>query len=255
MKTLSLAMIVRNEGATIERVLGCAKAFCDEMVVVDTGSSDDTAAKAAAMGAIVHRFAWADDFAAARNFAFSRCAGDWIVWLDGDDAIAPENQQRILDLKRTVLNDELEAVYLRYIYPPFRQWRERMARRDLFVRGKLRWKEPVHEFIDGIDQQRAAYFDDIAILHDTPPGRHQLKKDRNISILRRHVDNGATDDRSLYVYAVECLHSLLKDEGERVLARFFAQVRDHRISLRSLLQDVRFLRPFRRARAGARGAF
>jgi glycosyltransferase involved in cell wall biosynthesis len=124
MTTLSLAMIVRNEGQTIERVLDCAKAFADEMVVVDTGSTDDTIAKAKAKGAKVHYFSWIDDFAAARNYSFSKCAGDWIIWLDGDDVISPDNQKRILDLKRTVLNDELEAVYLRYLYPPFRQWRE-----------------------------------------------------------------------------------------------------------------------------------
>ena len=74
MSTLSLAMIVKNEGATIERALNCAKLFSDEMVVVDTGSTDDTVAKAKAMGAIVHHFAWIDDFVAARNFAFSKCA-------------------------------------------------------------------------------------------------------------------------------------------------------------------------------------
>jgi glycosyltransferase involved in cell wall biosynthesis len=225
MSTLSLAMIVKNEGATIERALGCAKLFSDEMVVVDTGSTDDTVARAKATGAIVHRFAWIDDFAAARNFAFSRCTKDWIIWLDGDDVISPDNQQRILELKRSVLNDELQAIYLRYVYPPFQQWRERMARRDLFVEGRLRWREPIHEFIDGIDGQKTRYFDNIAILHATPPGRHALKKDRNISILRKHFNNGATDDRSLYIYAVECLHSLLKDEGEQVLARFFDQVK------------------------------
>ena len=190
------------------------------MIVVDIGSTDDTVAKAKAMGAIVHHFAWVDDFAAARNHSFSRCGKDWIMWLDGDDVISLDNQQRILDLKRSVLNQELEAIYLRYAYPPFRQWRERIARRDLFVEGKLRWREPVHEFIDGIDGQKARYFDDISILHATPPDRHATN--RNISILRRHFNNGATDDRSLYIYAVECLHSLLKDEGEQVLARFFS---------------------------------
>ncbi len=50
MITLSLAMIVKNEGATIERALSCAKLFADEMIVVDTGSTDDTVAKAEAMG-------------------------------------------------------------------------------------------------------------------------------------------------------------------------------------------------------------
>jgi glycosyltransferase involved in cell wall biosynthesis len=225
MSTLSLAMIVKNEGATIERALNCAKLFSDEMVIVDTGSTDDTVAKAKAMGAIVHHFAWIDDFAAARNFAFSKCAKDWVIWLDGDDVISPDNRERILELKHSVLNDDLQAIYLRYVYPPFQQWRERMARRDLFSAKKLQWREPIHEFIDGIDGQKVRYFDNISILHATPPDRHLTKKDRNISILRRHFNSGATDDRSLYIYAVECLHSLLKDEGERVLSRFFSQVK------------------------------
>ena len=239
MITLSLAMIVKNEGATIERALGCARLFVDEMIVVDTGSTDDTVAKAKAMGARVHHFGWIDDFAAARNYSFSQCAMDWIIWLDGDDVISPENQHRILDLKRSALNSDLQAIYLRYVYPPFQQWRERMARRDLFAENKLRWKSPVHEFIDGIDGGKVKYFDAISIVHDTPPGRHALKKDRNISILRKHFASGATDDRSLYIYAVECLHSLLKDEGERVLDQFFSKVgiAEYRYEIGSKMYD------------------
>ena len=95
----------------------------------------------------------------------------------------------------------------------------------LFAENKLRWKNPVHEFIDGIDSQKVKSFDTISIVHDTPPDRHALKKDRNISLLRKHYASGATDDRSLYIYAVECLHSLLKDEGEQILDRFFSQVK------------------------------
>ena len=225
MITLSLAMIVKNEGATIERALNCARLFADEMIVVDTGSTDDTVAKANAMGAKVRHFGWIDDFAAARNYSFSQCAMDWVIWLDGDDVISPENQNRILDLKRSVLDDELEAIYLRYVYPPFEQWRERMARRDLFTQHKLRWKSPVHEYIDGIDGSKVKHVEAISIVHDTPPNRHALKKDRNISILRRHCASGLTDDRSLYIYSVECLHSLLRQEGEQVLDRFFSQVK------------------------------
>jgi glycosyltransferase involved in cell wall biosynthesis len=225
MSTLSLAMIVKNEGATIERVLNCAKLFVDEMIVVDTGSTDDTVAKARALGAKLHFFTWVEDFAAARNYSFSLCAMDWIIWLDGDDVISPENQKRILELKTTALSDEAQAMYLRYIYPPFRQWRERIVRRDLFVAKKIFWREPVHEFICGIDGDKVKYFDDIAITHDTPPDRHLLKKDRNISILRRHLQNGAAGDRDLFIYATECLHSLLADEAEGILHKFFSQVK------------------------------
>ena len=85
------------------------------MVVVDTGSTDETVAKAEAMGAKVHHFRWIEDFAAARNYSFSRCAMDWILWLDSDNVISPEDQNRILDLKSGVLNDELQAIYLAII--------------------------------------------------------------------------------------------------------------------------------------------
>lgn len=225
MSTLSLAMIVKNEGATIERVLNCATLFADEIIVVDTGSTDDTVAKAKALGAKVHHFDWIDDFAAARNYSFSKCSMDWIIWLDGDDVISAENQLRIADLKKLVLDQDLHAVYLRYEYPPFKQWRERIVRRDLFVRNQISWKSPVHEFIEGIDSRKTAFFEDISILHDTPHERHILKKDRNISILRMHLDRESIDDRSLYIYAVECLHSAFKEEGEKALKRFFSQVR------------------------------
>lgn len=224
MATLSLAMIVKNEGTTIERVLACAKTFCDEMIVVDTGSTDDTVAKALAMGAQVHHFTWINDFAAARNFSFSHCTKDWIIWLDGDDIVTPENQQRIRELKQNVLDNDLEALYLRYIYPPFLQWRERMVRRDLFG-TKIEWREPIHECIHGIDGRKVKYFDNIFIQHDTPPERHETKKGRNITILRRHYENGARDERTLFIYAVECLHSVLKEEGEKIVKEFFAIAR------------------------------
>ncbi len=237
-QTLSLAMIVKNEGDTIERVLGCARHFCDEMIVVDTGSADDTVAKAEAMGARVFHFTWIDDFAAARNFSFSKCTMDWIIWLDGDDIVLPEDQERIRSLKSTALDGALEAIYLRYIYPPFEQWRERMVRRDLFGH-KLIWREPVHECIHGIDGQKVGFFDTIFIQHDPPPDRHLLKTDRNITILRRHVERGGSDERSLYIYASECLHSLYKEEGERVLEAFFAiaKYREYRYEIYSKMYD------------------
>ena len=132
MTTLSLAMIVRNEGATIERALGCARLFADEMIVVDTGSTDETVAKAEAMGAKVRHFRWVDDFAAARNYSFSQCAMDWILWLDGDDVISPRTRTAFSTSKAASWTTCKRSTCA-MIYPPFRQWRERIARRDLFA--------------------------------------------------------------------------------------------------------------------------
>jgi glycosyltransferase involved in cell wall biosynthesis len=220
MPTLSLAMIVRNEADTIERVLSDARSLCDELIVVDTGSVDDTAIKAAAAGARVYHFPWADDFSAARNFSFTQCTKDWILWLDGDDTITPENQQRLLKLKRQTLSESIDAVYIRYVYPPFIQWRERLIRRALFGKA-LEWRNAIHECINGIDSEKVAYFENISIQHAPPDDRHAQKKDRNITILRQEYAKGIRDERTLYIYACECLNNLYRDEGEAIIPAFF----------------------------------
>lgn len=87
---LSLSMIVRDEAAQIEDCLRSVQGFVDEMVVVDTGSSDDTVARAEAMGARVEHIPWPGDFAPARNQAMQWLNGDWVLVLDADERLRPE---------------------------------------------------------------------------------------------------------------------------------------------------------------------
>ena len=82
---LSLAMIVKNESRCLARCLQSVKGIVDEMVVADTGSTDDTTKIAREFGAKISNFDWVDDFAAARNFAIAQTAGDWILVLDADE--------------------------------------------------------------------------------------------------------------------------------------------------------------------------
>ena len=82
---LALVMIARNEARCIERCLNSVRAHVDSMVVLDTGSSDDTAGIAQRAGARVSRFAWCDDFAAARNAALLLADADWSLVLDADE--------------------------------------------------------------------------------------------------------------------------------------------------------------------------
>lgn len=95
MSTLSLAMIVKNEEANLPRCLASVQGLVDEIVVVDTGSTDYTMAIAESFGAKRSSFAWIDDFSAARNESLRRCTGDWILVLDADEAIDPRDHARI----------------------------------------------------------------------------------------------------------------------------------------------------------------
>ena len=88
MRTLALVMIARDESRCIERCIVSARPWVDEVIVLDTGSVDDTAQRAAAAGARVHHFVWVDDFAAARNAALDIANADWCLVLDADEWIA-----------------------------------------------------------------------------------------------------------------------------------------------------------------------
>lgn len=87
---LSICMIVKNEEPVLGRALASAAGMGAELVVIDTGSTDSTVAIAEAAGAAVHHFPWIDDFSAARNFAFGKATGTWMLVLDADEEITAE---------------------------------------------------------------------------------------------------------------------------------------------------------------------
>lgn len=82
---VGLVVIARDEAPTITRLLDSVRPFVDQMLVMDTGSTDDTVRLAQAAGARVERFVWCDDFAAARNAALAASDADWHVVLDADE--------------------------------------------------------------------------------------------------------------------------------------------------------------------------
>jgi hypothetical protein len=96
--TLALCMIVKNEEDNIRRALESVKPVVDEMIVVDTGSTDRTKDIAKEMGAKVYDFVWTDSFADARNFALSKATSKWILILDADEVISPDDHDKLREL-------------------------------------------------------------------------------------------------------------------------------------------------------------
>ncbi len=136
-------MIVRDEQERIARCLAAAKPFVDEIVVVDTGSRDDTVAIARSFGARIVNFPWCDDFAAARNASIDAASGDWLLFLDADEVLskgAGTELRRMLQRKRTLgayipLRDEGDGA------PKIITLLFRAVRR----RKDIRWRYRLHE--------------------------------------------------------------------------------------------------------------
>lgn len=98
---LSVSMIVRNEEKYLEECLESVKPIADEIIIADTGSTDNTIKIAEKYGAKVFHFDWINDFAAARNFSLSKCAGDWVLYIDADERIDQGSLKEIDRIKKT----------------------------------------------------------------------------------------------------------------------------------------------------------
>ncbi len=114
MANISVCMIVKNEEAVLARCLDSLGSLPDEIIIVDTGSNDNTKAIAAEYTDKVYDYGWVDDFAAARNFSLSKATCDYIYVADADEVIDAENLARFRQLK-TALLPEVEVVEMAYV--------------------------------------------------------------------------------------------------------------------------------------------
>ena len=190
MITISLCMIVKNEEQTLARCLESVAGIPDEVIIVDTGSTDDTRAIAAGMGARVVKFPWIDDFAAARNFAFDQGTMEYLMWLDADDVLLPEDRAKLLALKAE-LDPSIDSVSMLY-HTAFDEAGNPIttARRHRIVRRSrgFRWFGVVHEDLRMMGEFR--YYDaDIAVTHQKPLGDGTPSR-RNLEIYERHLAAG-----------------------------------------------------------------
>ncbi|HXP59517.1 MAG TPA: glycosyltransferase, partial [Dongiaceae bacterium] len=97
---LTVCVIARNEGQFLGQCLASVRGLAGQIVVVDTGSTDNTVEIAKEQGAEVSSFEWCDDFSAARNAAVERATGDWILMVDADEELPPENHEALRKLLR-----------------------------------------------------------------------------------------------------------------------------------------------------------
>ncbi|GMV91158.1 MAG: hypothetical protein AMXMBFR82_09360 [Candidatus Hydrogenedentota bacterium] len=166
MPTLSVVMIVKNEAHCLGECLESIRAIADEIVIGDTGSADETAAIARGFGARVITIEWHNDFAEARNAVLHAATGDWLLHLDADEVVDPENARRIRELVDVDCDgaDAIEVTLANYCDTP-RAWRWVPAPPDdPYARGKsgyiavgllrlfrnrrgFEYREPVHENI------------------------------------------------------------------------------------------------------------
>lgn len=218
MITISLCMIVKNEEKILRRCLDSVADLVDEVVIVDTGSSDSTKKIAAEYTEAVYDFAWNDDFSAARNFAFSKATREYIYSADADEVLNEENRERFRLLKASLL-PEVEIVQMKYggqlrfntVYNYDEEYRPKLFKRQ----REFVWQEPIHETVR---LTPVIYDSDVVITH-LPENSHAK---RDLANFHRHCSEGYRLSKRLHgMYARELLLAGEEDDFVRA-ADFFA---------------------------------
>ena len=173
MITISVCMIVKNEEKVLAGCLDSLSGLWEELIIVDTGSSDKTKEIAAKYTDKIYDFTWTGNFSDARNFSFSKASCDYIYSADADEELDEENRSKFLILKNALAeNEEIEIVQMYYgnqlsqdsIYNFDKEYRPKLYKR---IR-KFVWQEPIHE---AVRLDPVVFDSDIVIWHK-PHGQH-----------------------------------------------------------------------------------
>ena len=209
-------MIVKNEEKVLARCLESVKSAVDEIIIVDTGSSDKTKEIAHAYTDKVYDFEWIDDFSAARNYAFSKGKMDFLMWLDADDVVSPENCAKLTELKARL--NGTDVVMLKYNTafdedgsPTFSYFRERIVRRSV----PHLWKGRVHE---AIECKGITLYKDISIDHRSVKTDYST---RNLEIYEKQAAIGEKmSPRDMFYYGRELYYHKKYEKALEILSAF-----------------------------------
>jgi len=238
MPKLSVVMIVKNEAERLPQCLASVRPIADEIIICDTGSTDQTIPVAESFGAYVHQIPWLGDFAQARNNALARASGDWILHLDADEALDPPGAARLRELVDADGGgaDAIELTLANYCND-IRAWRWRpvapgdpMARGfagcipvpllRLFRNGRgFEYREPVHENItESVVERGGIVRAERVIIHHygyaCDPEKARVKARVYLEIARKKARERPTDPKAWHDLAEQALAAGFAGEAE-----------------------------------------
>lgn len=214
MAKISACVIVKNEEHNILQWLNNVKQVADEIIVVDTGSVDDTVRIAKAGGAQVFYFDWCNDFSVAKNFAIDRASGDWIIFMDADEYLAEESIHKVKQLIKQYHGNRRVAGFVSMLQNIDRDTKaglgNAMYQLRIFRRLKnLRYQGKIHESLvfSHSGKEYTMQMTDLLIYHTGySTGLIKEKLTRNLSLIKKNsAGNFSNKD---YYYLMDCYYGL-----------------------------------------------
>ena len=195
MLKISACVITKNEEENLPQWLSCVTKIADELIVVDTGSTDRTVALAEDAGAKVYHFEWINDFAAAKNYALEQATGNWIIFLDADEYFTPNARKRV----RSIIekhNGNHKVVFLDSPLYNIDKDKDNQIinvceqRRIFRNKPYIRYTSRIHEYlVVKQKKQRTSISTDLVIYHTGYSSSvSRQKNERNLEILKQDIE-------------------------------------------------------------------
>lgn len=216
MLMISACVIVKNEAENLPKWLESMKQFADELIVVDTGSTDATVAIAQAGGAKVYHFPWINDFSAAKNYAIEQATGDWLTFLDADEYFSVADVGKVRTCaKRYHKDKEVAGLLFRLINIDKVNGQDMGTSfyKPLLFRNEpwIRYRGAIHETVYNLDRsrkQRMEYVPEITVYHTGySPEVMQEKAKRDLSMLLDRQQKGGMQPLDAF-HLMDCYYSL-----------------------------------------------
>jgi glycosyltransferase involved in cell wall biosynthesis len=218
---ISAAMMVKNEESNLRRCLESIKSFVQEIVIVDTGSTDKTVEIAKEYTDKIYHEPWRNDFGWHRNHSFGLCTQDWIFVIDADEELIfqpPMTTKRLVEL---LGNAESNINSVGMEVEDFRASRGNVAARldslRIFRRDKVKWRRKVHN--TPVIEGDSALMKGAFIRHhgyDLSPAQNQAKAERTIGLLKECIEENPEDYESVF-YIAQAYGAFLQDEDNALL--------------------------------------
>lgn len=244
---LSLCMIVRNEERHLRRCLQSIPPCVSEIIIVDTGSSDQSMAIAQEFGAKLFSHPWHDDFSEVRNYSCNNASGDWILFLDADEELTPESHDALIKATRS---SETEGYFVKIInYLGDKSWGEicpDLVFRLFRNRQEYQFRGAIHEQIADVileknPHAKFAIADGLTLLHYGYLNQEietKDKKKRNLTIIERELAQTPNDRLLRYHYGVELFRLERYSEAAIELIRAANGIDPNTIYLPKLLRYI-----------------
>lgn len=221
---ISACTITKNEAENIERWISCVKQIASEIVIVDTGSTDNTVELAKKNGARVERFTWQDDFAIAKNFALDCIHGEWVLFPDADEYFSARSVPLIADLiekhHRNLKTAGIVCPRLNIDAGAGNILQSSDSQVRIFRHRKdIRYKNRVHEYLVSTKGKPINYkFEPGIEIYHTGYSKDLVKGklERNLAIL---LQSGTADQEENYVYLMDCYYGMADYEKAEEYAK------------------------------------